>query len=173
MPRPVTLFTGQWADLKFQELAELVAGFGYDGLELACWGDHFEVDKAVAEDNYCQGKRHALETAGLECHAISNHLVGQAVCDLIDERHKSILPAYVWGDGDPAGVNSRAAEEMKATARAARALGVDDGRHAVVGRDGQEFRLELLAPEDVDEVQIIGDAQFLEHDGDLASVGGR
>ncbi|MCA9235776.1 MAG: sugar phosphate isomerase/epimerase [Planctomycetales bacterium] len=125
MPRPVTLFTGQWADLKFQELAELVAGFGYDGLELACWGDHFEVDKAVAEDNYCQGKRHALETAGLECHAISNHLVGQAVCDLIDERHKSILPAYVWGDGDPAGVNSRAAEEMKNTARAAKKFGVD------------------------------------------------
>jgi sugar phosphate isomerase/epimerase len=57
-------------------------------------------------------------------HAISSHLVGQAVCDRIDERHKSILPPHVWGDGDPAGVNRRAAEEMKNTARAAKKLGV-------------------------------------------------
>lgn len=125
MSRPVTLFTGQWADLPLQELAEMVAGFGYDGLELACWGDHFEVDKALADDGYCDAKRHALETAGLECYAISNHLVGQAVCDIIDERHKSILPPQVWGDGDPAGVNSRAAEEMKNTARAAKKFGVE------------------------------------------------
>ena len=44
MARPVTLFTGQWADLTLAEIAEKAAGFGYDGLELACWGDHFEVD---------------------------------------------------------------------------------------------------------------------------------
>ncbi|MEI6037549.1 MAG: sugar phosphate isomerase/epimerase family protein, partial [Planctomycetota bacterium] len=41
-----------------------------------------------------------------------------------DERHKTILPPHVWGDGDPAGVNRRAAEEMKRTARAAKKLGV-------------------------------------------------
>ncbi|MBX3425666.1 MAG: sugar phosphate isomerase/epimerase [Pirellulales bacterium] len=125
MSRPVTLFTGQWADLKLAELADMVGGFGYDGLELACWGDHFEVDKALADDGYCGKKREALEKADLECHAISNHLVGQAVCDVIDERHKAILPPYVWGDGNPGGVNSRAAEEMKNTARAAKKLGVE------------------------------------------------
>ena len=49
MGRPVTLFTGQWADLPLEELAKKAAGFGYDGLELACWGDHFEVDRALSE----------------------------------------------------------------------------------------------------------------------------
>ncbi len=38
MARPVTLFTGQWADLSLEELAAKMAEIGYDGLELACWG---------------------------------------------------------------------------------------------------------------------------------------
>jgi sugar phosphate isomerase/epimerase len=124
MARPVTLFTGQWADLPIAEMARKTAEFGYDGIELACWGDHFEVDKALADDNYCRQKRDLLERHNLQCLAISNHLVGQAVLDVIDERHKAILPAYVWGDGNPAGVNKRAAEELKNTARAAQKLGV-------------------------------------------------
>jgi len=125
MARPVTLFTGQWADLSLDDLARKAASFGYQGLELACWGDHFEVDKALADDNYCTAKREQLERHDLQCYSISNHLVGQAVCDIIDQRHKSILPDYVWGDGDPEGVNRRAAEEMKNTARVAQRFGVD------------------------------------------------
>ncbi|MCI0361785.1 MAG: sugar phosphate isomerase/epimerase, partial [Planctomycetaceae bacterium] len=99
MARPVTLFTGQWADLPLEVMARKTKEFGYDGIELACWGDHFEVDKAVADDGYCRRKRDLLASHDLSCHAISAHLVGQAVCDLIDERHKAILPPYVWGDG--------------------------------------------------------------------------
>ena len=119
MSRPVTLFTGQWADLPLDDMARKAREFGYDGLELACWGDHFEVDKAIADDGYVAAKREQLERHDLQCHAISAHLVGQAVCDPIDERHQAILPDYIWGDGDPAGVNERAAEELKNTARAA------------------------------------------------------
>ena len=124
MARPVTLFTGQWADLTLEELAEKASGWGYDGLELACWGDHFEVDKALADDNYCQGRHDLLAKYGLKVWSISNHLVGQAVCDNIDSRHQGILSEAIWGDGDPAGVQERAAEEMKNTARAAAKLGV-------------------------------------------------
>jgi sugar phosphate isomerase/epimerase len=124
MARPVTLFTGQWADLPLEDLARKASDFGYQGLELACWGDHFEVDKAIADDNYCQEKRDLLDRYDLQVFAISTHLVGQAVCDTIDERHKSILPEYVWGDGDPAGVNQRAAEDVANAARAAQKLGV-------------------------------------------------
>ncbi len=124
MARKVTLFTGQWADLALEELAQKASDFGYDGLELACWGDHFEVDKALEDDAYCQSRWDILKKYGLECFAISNHLVGQAVCDNIDARHEAILPAHVWGDGDPEGVRQRAAEEMKNTARAAAKLGV-------------------------------------------------
>lgn len=124
MARPVTLFTGQWADLPLEQMAKLTSQFGYDGIELACWGDHFEVDKAISQNDYCAKKRALLEKHGLQCHAISAHLVGQAVLDVIDSRHKAILPDYVWGDGNPSGVNARAAEELKQTARAAQRLGV-------------------------------------------------
>ena len=124
MARPVTLFTGQWADLSLEDLARNAKEFGYQGLELACWGDHFEVDKALEDDGYCAAKRDVLERNDLQVFAISTHLVGQAVLDNIDERHKAILPPHVWGDGKPAGVNKRAAEELKNTARAAQKLGV-------------------------------------------------
>jgi sugar phosphate isomerase/epimerase len=124
MPRPVTLFTGQWADMPLDDLARKAKDFGYQGLELACWGDHFDVTQALQDAGSCAAKREQLERHDLSVFAISNHLVGQAVCDRIDERHKSILPPHVWGDGRPEGVNRRAAEEMKNTARAARKLGV-------------------------------------------------
>ena len=125
MARPVTLFTGQWADLTLDSLAQKAAEWGYDGLELACWGDHFEVNRALEEDGYLQSRHDILASHGLQCFAIANHLVGQAVCDRIDARHQEIVPPYVWGDGDPEGVNDRAAAEMMNTARAARAFGVD------------------------------------------------
>ena len=120
MARPVTLFTGQWADLTIDEMCQKASDFGYDGLELACWGDHFEVDKALKQKNYCRQRWEILMDYGLSCHAISNHLVSQAVCDPIDDRHEAILPPDVWGDGDPEGVRKRAAKRMVETARACR-----------------------------------------------------
>ena len=125
MARPVTLFTGQWADLPLEELAPLAEEMGYDGLELACWGDHFEVDKALEDESYIDRQRGILRRNNLQCYAIGNHLVGQAVCDPIDERHRATVPERVWGNGEPEGVRRRAAEEMKETARAAARFGVD------------------------------------------------
>jgi sugar phosphate isomerase/epimerase len=124
MTHPVTLFTGQWADMPLAMLAEKAAAWGYDGLELACWGDHFNVTRALEEENYVRDVHDLLAKHGLSCYAISNHLVGQAVCDIIDDRHKSILPPHVWGDGKPEAVQERAALEMQNTARAAAKFGV-------------------------------------------------
>ena len=121
--RPVTLFTGQWADLDIETICQKAVEFGYDGLELACWGDHFEVEKANA--SYCKARRQLLDRYGLKLFSISNHLIGQAVCDNIDARHGAILPPRILGDGDPEGVRKRAAREMIATGRAAARLGVD------------------------------------------------
>lgn len=121
--RPVTLFTGQWADLGIETMCQKAVEFGYDGLELACWGDHFEVEKATAA--YCKNRRQLLDQYGLKLYSISNHLVGQAVCDNIDSRHASILPPRILGDGDPEGVRKRAAKEMIATGKAAARLGLD------------------------------------------------
>ena len=124
MARPITLFTGQWADLPFEEVARLAGEWGYDGLEIACWGDHLDPWR-WDDDAYVQGKLDILERHGLKVWTISNHLKGQAVCDdPIDERHRGILPDVVWGDGDPEGVRRRAAEELKNTARLAAKLGV-------------------------------------------------
>ncbi|KQX14907.1 AP endonuclease [Streptomyces sp. Root431] len=135
MTRPITLFTGQWADLPFEEVCRLAAEWGYDGLEIACWGDHFEVDKALADPEYVPKKRAVLDRYGLGVWAVSNHLVGQAVCDHpIDVRHRAILPARLWDD-DPEQVRRNAAREMADTARAAALLGVD----TVVGFTGSSI----------------------------------
>ena len=124
MGRPVTLFTGQWADMTLEDLATKAADWGYDGLELACWGDHMEIDKACASPSYCQDKLAMLESKGLKVWSISTHLVGQAVADRIDERHQSILPEYIWGDGSQDGVRKRAAEELVKTAQVAKSMGL-------------------------------------------------
>jgi sugar phosphate isomerase/epimerase len=151
MARPVTLFTGQWADLPAADLAEMCSGWGFDGLELACWGDHFEVDRAVADESYCREKRDLLERHGLGCWALGAHLVGQAVCDRIDPRHQAILPPEVWGDGEEKGVRHRAAERMKDTARAAARFGVTQ----VNGFTGSAIwhLLYSFPPNDFDEIE--------------------
>ncbi len=132
MARPVTLFTGQWADLSLEEVADKAKDFGYDGVELACWGGHFDVNEALSDPDYCKNKYAMLQGKGLDVWAISDHLTGQAVCDRIDERHEAIVSPAVWGDGEPEGVRQRAAEQLKNDARAARKLAGVVGHEIVV-----------------------------------------
>lgn len=128
MPRPVILFSGQWTDLSLEELVPKIHEWGYHGLELCCWGDHFEVQRALSDEDYCRSILELVGNFELQVPIISNHQVSQAVCDIIDSRHQALLPDYVWDDGDPDAVSERAAEEMMATIRAAERMGV-----AVVG----------------------------------------
>lgn len=122
--RPVTLFTGQWADLPFDEVARLAASWGYDGLEIACSGDHLDPWRASEDDDYVAERLEILHRHGLGVYAISNHLTGQLVCDdPLDARHRALARERVWGDGDPEGVRRRAADELMRTAVAARRLG--------------------------------------------------
>jgi sugar phosphate isomerase/epimerase len=167
MARPVTLFTGQWADLPLKDLVGKCAGWGFDGLELACWGDHFDVAEALRDKQYCARRRELLERAGLGVWAIGNHLVGQAVCDPIDERHKAILSPDIWGDGDPEAVRGRAAEAMMDTARAAAELGVG----VVTGFTGSPtwHMLYSFPPNDFDEVER-GYQEFAERWGPIIDV---
>ncbi|WP_372807222.1 sugar phosphate isomerase/epimerase family protein [Pontiella sp.] len=123
MSRPVTLFTGQWADIPLAELAPLAKNMGFDGLELACWGDHMDVDKAARSKKYCQEKRELLADHGLECHAISHHLAGQLVCDLNnDGRSDMFAPPELAGDAE--GQRKWAVKTMKNAAKAAQNMGV-------------------------------------------------
>ena len=123
MGRKVTLFTGQWADLPLKELASKAAGWGYDGLELACWGDHMDVEKAAADKSYCQKQLDILKKNNLEVFAVSHHLAGQLVCDLNnDSRSNAFAPADCAGNAEKKRI--WAVETMKNTARAAKNLGV-------------------------------------------------
>ena len=133
---PVTLFTGQWADLTLEEVATLASEWGYDGLEIAASGEHLDIARAAEDAAYLQGRLDILDRYGLKAWAISNHLTGQAVCDdPIDFRHQAIIRAAVWGDGDPEGVRQRAAAELKLTAVVARKMGID----TVVGFTGSKI----------------------------------
>ena len=121
--RPVTLCSLQWTDMDIEEVCRKAKAFGYDGLELACCGNHIEVDKA--NESYCKQRKSLLEKYDLKIFAIATHLVSQCVCDNIDERHKSIVPDYIWGDGSPEGVRQRAAKDIIETAHVAKRLGID------------------------------------------------
>ncbi len=123
MPRQVLLFSGPWADVPLDALVPKAAAWGYGGFELCCWGDHLEVQRALSDPDYCPARLDLLGRNDLQVPVIANHKVGQAVADPVDRRHQSLVPDYVWGDGDPAGVRQRAAEEMMATFRLAEKLG--------------------------------------------------
>jgi len=123
MNRPVTLFTGQWADLPLAELAEKAASWGYDGLELACWGDHFDVEQAAKNKKYCQARKNLLADHGLQVWSISNHLAGQLICDPDnDSRTDLFAPKKLAGNADAK--RQWAVEQMKLAAVAAKNMGV-------------------------------------------------
>lgn len=123
MARKVTIFTGQWADLPLEQLAPMMKSFGYDGLELASWGDHFDIDLAAESKAYCDDKRAFLAKHGLDSFAISNHVPGQLTCDRLDERHNAFAPTEIQGNF-PAMAEWAAKRQMKA-AKAARNFGID------------------------------------------------
>ncbi|MDA8426500.1 MAG: sugar phosphate isomerase/epimerase [Treponema sp.] len=121
MSRPVTLFTGQWADLGFEALCAKVESFGYDGLEIACWGDHMDVRRAATEPKYAEERKATLAKHGLKCWALGAHLSGQCVGDLWDPRLDGFAPAE--HKGRPEKIREWAIQEMKYTARAAKNMG--------------------------------------------------
>jgi sugar phosphate isomerase/epimerase len=141
MPRTLALFTGPWTDLPLNEIAQQANEWGYQALDLACWGEHFAVQRALAEPDYCRQVLDTLEKNELRLLALSNHPVGQAVADRLADWHREILPEYVWGDGDYAGVASRAAQEMIDTAKAAQQMGVS----VVAGHTGSPLTPYLFA----------------------------
>ncbi len=125
MPRQLLLFSGPFADVPLETLAAQAADWGYHGFELCCWGDHLEVQRGLADDSYAPGRISLLARHDLQISVVANHRVGQAVSDVIDDRHQPLVPDYVWGDGSQAGVRQRAAEEMSATFRLAEKLGAN------------------------------------------------
>lgn len=121
MPRPVTLFTGQWADLSFEEICIKASEWGYDGLEIACWGDHMVPEKGASDMDYINEKLEILKKYDLQCHALGAHLAGQCVGDDWDERLDAFAPEQV--KGNPVELRKWATQEMINTAKAAKNMG--------------------------------------------------
>ena len=121
MPKPITLFTGQWADMTFEDLCQKAAEWGYSGLEIACWGDHLDVGRAAEEKDYINNKKQILEKNRMNCWALGAHLAGQCVGDSYDERLNAFVPDRVKGHPDQ--LRQWAVEEMKSTAKAAKNMG--------------------------------------------------
>ena len=154
MARPVTLCTLQWGDLPLDVICGKAKSFGFDGVEL---GLPSHLDVRQTDPEYYRNIKVTLDKYGLQLFCISNHLIGQAICDNIDQRHKSVLPDYIWGDGDPDGVHLRAVEKMIQAAHAARMLGVD----TVVGFTGSSIWQWLYSfPPVTDEMVNEGYADF-------------
>ncbi len=122
MARPITIITGQFGDVMSEELFSKMSAIGYQGLELACGTDHFDVQRCLKEEGYCEAKKAQLAKYNLGCWALSNHCVGQAVLDQIDQRNLDVIPERLRSD-DKLQVAMNCAEEMKDTARAAKMMG--------------------------------------------------
>ena len=89
----VTLCTIQWADLPFDELCTLAKKMGHDGLEVACWGNGIDVDRALSDESYVNWMKENLKKNGLVMTAIAVHIIGQCVGDDPDPRLNNFAPS--------------------------------------------------------------------------------
>jgi len=122
MTRPVTLFSGQWADMPFDKFCEKAKTFGYDGVEIACWGNHLDLKKAASDSAYVEEIKNVLKNNGLKALAIGTHLIGQCVGDNGDSRLEYFAPSSLAGK--PEEIRKWAIQEMKYAAVAAKNLGI-------------------------------------------------
>ena len=123
MSRLVTLMTSQWADLEMEEMFRLAKEMGYDGVELACWGKHLDLKRAVEDDTYIQYVKELLKKYDLECHALATHIIGQCVGDYDDPRLDNFAPAPLAGQPDA--IRAWAVEYMRYAPVAAKKLGCE------------------------------------------------
>ena len=121
--RPVTLFTGQWADLPFEDLCALAKQMGYDGLEIATRGNGLDLDRALDDPGYIPHIKDILKKHGLVCKALGTHIIGQCVGDPPDPRLNNFAPAHLADQPDA--IRAWAVDQMKKSARVARMMDVD------------------------------------------------
>ena len=122
MSRPVTLFSGQWADMPFEKFCEKAKLFGYDGIEIAAWGDHLDLKLAATDTAYAEERKNILKNHGLKLWAIGTHLIGQCVGDNYDPRLDTFAPSNLAGKQEE--IRKWAIQQMKYAAAAAKNLGV-------------------------------------------------
>ena len=120
--RLVTLVTCQWSDMDFETLCATAKKMGYDGLELAVWGNAFDLDRAYEDDKYIEFIKNTLKKNGLVLSALAAHIIGQCTCDLDDPRLNNFAPPRLADKPDE--IRKWAVESMKKVAVVAKKLGV-------------------------------------------------
>ncbi len=120
MKRPVTLFTGQWADLGLEDMCKIASEMGYEGLEIACWGQ-IDLKKAAEDTEYVDEVKATLKKYNLNCWAIGVHLPGQCVGDDWDERLNGFAPVELAGK--PEEIRNWGIEQLMYAPKAAKAIG--------------------------------------------------
>lgn len=123
MPRTLCLATTAWTDQRLEEIARRAAEWGYSGIELACWGDHFAIQRALAEADYGQAVLEILEKNELKWHGLNVVPTGQCVGDGPDNALRRSVPDYVWDNGEVTGLAARALAELGAVIQVAQKLG--------------------------------------------------
>ncbi|SHH16843.1 Sugar phosphate isomerase/epimerase [Anaerosphaera aminiphila DSM 21120] len=121
MGRLLTLMTAQWADLELEEICSKAKEFGYDGLELACWGNHLDPKRAAEDDEYVAEVKELLNKYDLKCVALCTHIIGQCVGDYNDPRLNGFAPPELADKPDE--IRAWAIESMKYSAIAAKKMG--------------------------------------------------
>ncbi len=121
MGRLLTLMTCQWADLEMETMCRKAKAMGYDGLELACWGNHLNLKKAVDDDQYVEDIKKLLNQYDLKVYALATHIIGQCVGDYNDPRLNNFAPVELADN--PKAIREWAVTNMKYAAIAAKKLG--------------------------------------------------
>ena len=119
--RPITIASGQFGDIPFEELCKLVSSIGYEGVEVACHA-HLDVHKVLEDDSYVSDFKATLATYDLKVWSLGAHLIGQCVGDNWDPRLDNFAPRALSGKPDE--IRAWAVDEMKTVARAAQKLDV-------------------------------------------------
>jgi len=126
----VTLCTIQWADMPFDELCTLAKKMGYDGLEVACWGNGIDVDRALSDESYVDWMKENLRKNGLVMTALAVHIIGQCVGDDPDPRLNNFAPSALANK--PEAIRQWAIDTMMKVPVVAAKFGV----HVVTGFTG-------------------------------------
>jgi sugar phosphate isomerase/epimerase len=120
--RPITIFTGQWADLSFDEVCKIFSNMGYEGVEIAAWGKHLDSRRAAEDKEYVNEIKATLDKNNLKAWAIGMHLTGQLVGDVIDKRHKGFAAPDVADN--PEAIREWGIQQVKYTIQAANNLNI-------------------------------------------------
>ena len=126
----VTLCSIQWADIPFDELCTLAKKMGYDGLEVACWGNGIDVDRAISDESYVNWMKENLKKNGLVMTALAVHIIGQCVGDDPDPRLNNFAPSALANN--PEAIRQWAIDTMMKVPVVAAKFGV----HVVTGFTG-------------------------------------